>query len=340
MHRQLLWSNLLLCLIACGSEPSSSFHNESVTLLSPPGFPALVFPQDNYPTASRIALGRALFYNRSLSKDEQTSCASCHVQSSAFTDGRSVSPGDNGLNGIRNAPTLTNLAWSPYLMSEGGVQSLELQALAPLHEPTEMGTNMMLAVERLNKDTELRQLNRVAYGRDSLDPYTITRALACFQRTLISGDSPYDQFKIGKYELSANEQQGMRLFFDKNIGCADCHREPFFTDYGFYNIGLYPWSVDPGLERKTHLPSDSGKFKTPTLRNIAVTAPYMHDGSMNSLEEVIGFYNSGGIGTLLQDQRIHPLHLTKEEEGALISFLNTLTDWNFLQNQAHTPPIQ
>jgi cytochrome c peroxidase len=295
----------------------------------------MVHPSDNAPTEARLELGRRLFYHTALSQNETTSCASCHVQSAAFTDGRVTSPGLNGLAGQRNTPTLANLGWSPYLMSEGGVPSLELQALAPLHEPLEMGMNMMVAVERLNQNEYLRQLNIRAYGRDSIDPYTITRALACFQRSLISGDSKYDQYKSGLVEFSDKEHRGMELFFE--VGCATCHREPFFTDYGFYDIGLYTHSKDPGLVRKTHLKADSGKFKTPTLRNIALTGPYMHDGSMSSLEEVVAFYNEGGRGTPRQDKRIHALHLSEEDQQAMIAFLESLTDWNFLQNRTFTP---
>jgi len=335
MLRLLLWSSLCWLLFSCQTETNPSWSDVPLDIKTPAGIPQIVYPVDNAPTEARIAFGRTLFYHTGLSKDQKTSCGSCHVLSSAFTDGRAVSAGDNGAFAQRNTPTLTNLAWAPYLMSEGGVPSLELQALAPLHESAEMGTNMMLAVDRLNQSTELRNLNQKAYGRDSIDPYTITRALACFQRTFISLDSRYDQYKVGKAELSEKEKKGMQLFFDKKNACAECHREPFFTDYAFYDVGLH--TTDPGLERKTHQKNDLGKFKTPTLRNIAVTAPYMHNGSINTLEEVIAFYNRGGLGTALQDPRIHALHLSLEDQQALLAFLHTLTDWNFLQNQQLTP---
>jgi cytochrome c peroxidase len=337
MPRRLWWSSFLFVfgVIGCTTPPTTTKQDRPVHFRIPSHLPPMVHPTDNEPTEARLEFGRRLFYHTALSQNETNSCASCHVQSAAFTDGRVTSPGLNGDAGVRNTPTLANLAWSPYLMSEGGVPSLELQALAPLHEPLEMGMNMMIAVDRLNQDAYLRTLNQRAYGRDSIDPFTITRALACFQRSLISGDSKYDQYKMGAAELTAKEAKGLALFFE--VGCANCHREPFFTDYGFYNIGLYSVSTDPGLERKTHIKSDSGKFKTPTLRNIAVTGPYMHDGSMSSLEEVIAFYNAGGTGARLQDERIRALHLSAEDEEALIAFLETLTDWNFLQNQQFTP---
>jgi cytochrome c peroxidase len=339
MRQLLLWSNLLLFLgiASCGPAVSDSPKDLPVRLRVPQGFPSLDFPPDNQPTQARIELGRRLFYHTDLSMDGKTHCGTCHVQSCAFTDGQAVARGAHGQSGKRNTPTLANLAWSPYLMTEGGVPSLELQALAPLHEPTEMGVNMMVAVAKINTNEELRQLNRLAYGRDSLDPYTITRALAAFQRTMISGDSKYDQYKAGITALSQSEQRGMELFFCSRLHCSECHSEPFFTDYGFYNIGLYQHYEDPGLERKTHLKSDSGKFKTPTLRNIAVTGPYMHDGSINTLEEVIAFYDTGSRPHASRDQRIDELHLSEQEKTDLLSFLETLTDWNFLQQKTLSP---
>lgn len=339
MRQLLLWSSILMMLglAQCGPSAQPPQHDEPVRIRIPQGFPPMVFPEDNTPTRARIALGRRLFYHTDMSMDGQTHCGTCHVQSSAFTDGRAIAQGAHGQSGRRNTPTLANLGWSPYLMAEGGVPNLELQALAPLHEPSEMGTNMMDAVARINAHEDLRALNRLAYGRDSLDPFTITRALAAFQRTMVSGDSKYDQFKAGVSNLTDLERKGMELFFSKRLHCSECHSEPFFTDYGFYNIGLYTTYPDPGLERKTHLKADSGKFKTPTLRNIGVTAPYMHDGSLNTLEDVIAFYDSGGKGHHQQDKRIRELHLSQEEKEALVAFLHALTDWNFLQQKTLTP---
>jgi cytochrome c peroxidase len=331
---------LALLVLGCQTLHSPDANNQPIELRIPSGFPKIIHPVDNEPTEARIQLGRLLFYHTGLSANQSTHCGSCHVLSSAFTDGRSVSPGDDVAIGLRNAPTLANLAWAPYLMAEGGVPSLELQALAPLHAPHEMGTNMMDAVALLNEDDWLRALNKIAYSRDSIDPYTITRALACFQRTLISGDSKFDQAKLQLIDLTAMEKRGQTLFFSKELACGSCHQEPFFTDYGFYNIGLYNDYPDPGLERKTHAKMDSGKFKTPTLRNIALTAPYMHDGTINTLEEVVAHYNSGGKLHAQKDQRIRPLHLSDEDAKALVAFMQTLTDWNFVQNQNLTPPIR
>jgi cytochrome c peroxidase len=243
-----------------------------------------------------------------------------------------------GIGGNRNAPTLANIAWMNRLMMEGGVPSLETQALAPLHDSLEMGYNMMHVVERLNRDGDLTALAKKAYGRDSIDPYVITRALACFQRTFVSGDSRHDRFNLGqKDQMNASELRGKDLFFSERTQCSSCHSGVFFTDMDYHNIGLSLAYADPGKARATHKAEDVGKFKTPTLRNIQLTSPFMHDGSMSSLEEVIAFYNRGGEPHDNRDARIQPLHLSNQEQADLVAFLISLTDWNFVQNKDLLP---
>jgi cytochrome c peroxidase len=304
----------------------------------PAGFPEVTYPDGNAPTKLRVELGRRLFYDNRLSDDGSLNCGSCHVLSAAFTDGRVTSPGLQGASGKRNAPTLVNLAWMKRLMMEGGVPTLETQALVPLHDSTEMASSMMPVLARLNEDPLYKELAHAAYDRDSIDAYVLTRALACFQRTLMSGDGRYDRYKQGrKDQMNEKEVRGMELFFSARTHCSECHSGVFFTDMEFHNIGLSAEYADEGKSRATHLPQDVGRFKTPTLRNIQLTAPYMHDGSMASLEEVIAFYNQGGADHLNKDSRIVPLHLTQEEQADLIAFLTTLTDWNFVQNKDFLP---
>ncbi|MEQ1779574.1 MAG: cytochrome c peroxidase [Nitrosomonas sp.] len=295
-------------------------------------------PADNAITKLRVELGKLLFYDERLSGDGSTSCGSCHVLSSAFTDGRKTSPGFNGNFGKRNAPTLANLAWSPRLMMEGGVHSLEMQVLAPAIDTNEMNISITRRAEELNKDERLNKLSRASYNRD-LDPYVIVRAIASFERTLISGDSRYDHFQYFNEPGALNDEEtrGMELFFSDSLSCSSCHSGVFFTDNGYYNIGLYSEYEDKGLRRVTYNENDVGKFKVPTLRNIELTAPYMHDGSLNTLEEVIDFFNEGGLGHVNQDRRIRPLHLNESQKKDLIAFLKTLTDWNFVQNAAFLP---
>ena len=314
-------------LSGCAEE---GLQDRPISFKQPHYFPPIIFPEGNEPTRLRFELGKKLFYEVKLSKNEDQSCASCHRLPAAFTDGRTVSSFHEN-EFARNAPTLANLAWSPYFMSEGGVPTLELQALGPIHEKHELSLSMEGVIDRLKSRENYSALSKAAYGRD-LDAFVITRALACFQRALISGDSKFDRhYFLKSNDYSEVEQQGMELFFSDRTQCSSCHALPFFTDYKFSSLGLE--DSDIGLERKTYQTSDRGKFKTPTLRNIELTAPYMHNGSMSSLEEVVSFYNTGGGTRSTKDARVKPLNLLKEEEAALVAFLKTLTDWNFVQNE-------
>jgi cytochrome c peroxidase len=334
---RLLLIAVLIVLAGCGDQPV--FVDESIVVRVPARFPPIHYPDDNHPTKLRILLGRKLFYDVRLSENNSIHCGSCHALSAAFTDGRATSTGMHGFAGKRNAPSLANVAWTPRLMMEGGVPSLETQVLAPLHDTLEMGASMMLAVDKLNLDVELRALSKAAYGRDSIDPYVITRALAAFQRTFLSGDSRYDRYKQNyATELSEQEILGMQLFFSEQTQCGSCHPDVLMSDFGYYNIGLYENYADNGKERATGRPEDIGKFKTPSLRNVALTAPYMHDGSLWSLSEVVAFFNAGGHPHPNKDQRIRPLGLSQQQQDDLVAFLNTLTDWNFVQNQ-HLLPL-
>jgi cytochrome c peroxidase len=325
-------------LIACSNPGTQRLTDSEARVRIPSSFPEISYPEDNAPTALRIELGRRLFYDNRLSEDESLNCGSCHVLSAAFTDGRATSQGLHGSMGKRNAPTLANVAWLKRLMMEGGVPTLETQILVPLHDSTEMAPSMMPIVDRLNEDDYLRELSRAAYARDSIDPFVITRALACFQRTFVSGDSRYDRYLQGrKDQVNEQELRGRDLFFSPKTHCSECHSGVFFTDMGFYNIGLYDEYADEGRARATDRDEDIGRFKTPTLRNIQLTAPYMHDGSLASLEEVIQFYNLGGKSHRNKDPRVEPLGLTNQEQADLIAFLTTLTDWNFVQNEELLP---
>ena len=323
-------------LFACQSPPDSPV-NPIVDLHVPRHFPEMVIPLDNPPTLLGIELGRKLFYDKRLSGDGSTSCASCHLVSSAFTDGKMTSEGFNGKFGKRNAPTLANVGWLPRLMSEGGVPSLEMQVLAPSIDTNEMNFNLGKSADLLRADEELNRLSWDAYQRD-LDAYVIVRAVASFERTFISGDSRYDRaVYLHTDSMTDEEIAGMNLFFSARTNCSSCHAGVFFTDDGYYNVGLYDDYQDKGRQRVTYSADDIGKFKVPTLRNIELTAPYMHDGSLNTLEDVIDFFNSGGAPHPNKDARIHPLLLNTQEKKELVAFLKTLTDWNFVQNVSYLP---
>jgi cytochrome c peroxidase len=281
----------------------------------------------------RVALGKQLFFDKRLSRDSTVSCGSCHFQQHAFADFNQLSTGIDNRKGFRNSPTLVNLGYHPYFFFDGGVPTLELQILAPIEDENEMDFSVPAVIDRLKNDAAIQELSQLAYGR-SFDPFVLTRSISAFQRTLISGNSRYDQFYYqGKSSaLNDSEKRGMDLFFSNKTNCSTCHSGFNFTNYDFANIGLYEFYADSGRTRITLNPADRGKFKTPTLRNIAVTAPYMHDGSINTLEAVIEHFNSGGKNHPSKDTLIKPLNLTATERTDLVNFLKALTDEEFLSN--------
>ncbi|MFT5054409.1 MAG: cytochrome c peroxidase, partial [Oceanospirillaceae bacterium] len=193
------------------------------------------------------------------------------------------------------------------------------------------------ASKRLNADEHYLALFQAAFGKEA-DAYGITRSIAAFERTMISGNSKYDQFENGKATLTENEQKGMDLFFSEKTGCSDCHSGFLFTDFSMINVGLYENYVDTGYARITQKSSDAGKFRVSSLRNVALTAPYFHDGSVETLEEVIDHFNSGGKAHSNKDRRIRPLDLSGKERSDLIAFLHTLTDESFIKDPRFSDP--
>ncbi|MFT4526192.1 MAG: cytochrome c peroxidase [Granulosicoccus sp.] len=303
----------------------------------PAHFPELPVPADNSITQEKIELGRALFYEEALSKDSSVSCASCHLQSLAFSDGKKVSIGVHGATGQRNSPALQNLAYYPGFFMDGGIPTLEMQVEAPIFTEEEMAFSYFEASKRLNADEHYLALFQAAFGKEA-DAYGITRSIAAFERTMISGNSKYDQFENGKATLTENEQKGMDLFFSEKTGCSDCHSGFLFTDFSMINVGLYENYVDTGYARITQKSSDAGKFRVSSLRNVALTAPYFHDGSVETLEEVIDHFNSGGKAHSNKDRRIRPLDLSGKERSDLIAFLHTLTDESFIKDPRFSDP--
>lgn len=325
---------LVLFSFSCKKEKHEDIIvNQPYLLQYPVGFQPMNFPSGNELTTLRVALGKQLFFDKRLSRDSTIACASCHFQQHAFADFNQLSIGIENRKGFRNSPTLVNLGYHPYFFFDGGVPTLELQILAPIEDVNEMDFSVPGVVERLKDDAEIQQLSQLAYGR-SFDPFVLTRSIAAFERTMISGNSRFDQYYYqGKTNaLNDSEKRGMDLFFSNKTNCSNCHAGFNFTNYEFANIGLYETYTDSGRTRITLSTADRGKFKTPTLRNIAVTAPYMHDGNINTLEEVIAHFNSGGKNHPSKDVLIKPLNLTTTEKTDLVNFLKTLTDDEFLNN--------
>lgn len=338
------WLLIILILFsACKKAVEKNTFTESVSdyqyrLEIPKGFPIPYIPADNELTESRVLLGKTLFYDPILSSDSSVSCASCHQIHLAFTDGKSISKGIDNRTGMRNTPTLTNMAYSGLLMFDGGIKSLELQVLAPIADHNEMDSDMNLVIERLKKNKKYISLFKKAYQREP-DAFGITRSIAAFQRTLISGNSPFDKyyFQGDTTVLSASEKRGMELFFSESLACSECHSGFNFTNYLFENNGLYTVYADTGRARITNLSSDVGKFKVPTLRNVEYTSPYMHDGSFASLEEVIEHYALGGKNHVNKSVLIKGFNISETEKQDLINFLKSLSDREFLNNKNFIP---
>lgn len=323
-------------LQACHKDQVVDFREDIVDITQvPQGFPDIDYPDDNAFTVDRWTLGKKLFFDKRLSKDSSTSCGSCHKPHLAFSDNVATTNGVFDLPGTRNAPTLTNVAYQPYYTREGGIATLEMQVLVPVQEHNEFGFNIIEIAERLSSDSSYQRLSRNAYGR-TLDYYTIVRAIANFERTIVSGNSPFDQYTyLGKTSaITGFELAGLALFNSDKTNCSACHSGIHFTNYGFENNGLYKMYPDSGRQRLTNTDTDNGRFKVPTLRNIEVTGPYMHDGSLQTLEEVIEHYNTGGQVHRNKSDYVRALHLTPIEKLQLVAFLKTLTDHDFLNNDS------
>ena len=307
----------------------------------PEGFRTFEIPYDNQLTKARIDLGKKLFYDTMLSEDYSIACSSCHEPSLAFSDPRRlpISTGIHNRLGFRNAPTLTNVAFHPVLFWDGAAHTLEVQARSPIEDSQEMGLKIEEAAKRMNQNKGYVAMSHKAYGK-APDPSVIVKALAAFQRTLISTRSRFDDYfyRGDKSALDPREVKGFRLFHGK-ARCFRCHYGDNLTTYMYYNIGL-PGAADdsdPGLMRVTGNRDDRGKFRTPTLRNVALTEPYMHNGSMRTLEEVVAHFNSGGIDVSNKADLMQPLGLTDEEQQAIVAFLKTLTDESFITNPEFLP---
>ena len=297
---------------------------------TPANFPPEPVPADNTITRARLELGKKLFYDTRLSRTGEVSCASCHRQENAFADPRPASIGVHGRMGKRNAPALVNLAWNTSFFWDGGVKTLEQQAIGPITNPLEMDMTMGEVVQRVSADPEYVRLFRKAYGSEPR-PELVTKGIATFMRSLISGTSRYDRYLKGdKNALTASEQRGAAIALGERGDCFHCHVGFNLTNNTFANNGLV--SADPGREDVTEKADDAGKFKVPTLRNVALTAPYMHDGSLKTLRDVVDFYSRGGQGHPNTDPTIRPLNLTEREKQDLIAFLGSLTDERFVKN--------
>ena len=288
-------------------------------------------PPENQSSQQRVALGRKLFFDPLLSQDRSMACASCHRPDHGFATPQPRAVGIKNRLGTRNAPTVLNRAYGKSFFWDGRAASLEAQALKPIENRLELGSSVATVVERLQADQEYRDQFQAAYP-GGVTAANLARALASFERVLVSGDSLVDRFQAGAASsLSTSQKQGLWLF-ESRARCWKCHAGSNYTNESFHNTGV-SWAKEPvdlGRYQVTKQEADRGRFKTPTLRDVARTAPYMHDGSIRTLAEVVAFYNRGGGKNPHLDGRIEPLGLSKEEEQFLVDFLKALrgsTNW-------------
>lgn len=292
---------------------------------------AFITPLSDGKIKNRAALGKKLFSDKNLSKDSSVSCASCHIPAFAFADTLAFSIGIGGKLTTRNTPSVLNMKFRPYFFWDGRAASLEEQALIPLENPDEMGVPVQEVIRRLNQSPEyVKHFRRIFNAKPNAK--NLAAAFSAFERTLETVDSKFDFWSNNKGELSVQEERGRELFIGSKAKCFDCHFQIDFTDDSFKNIGLYNGKDlnDAGRYRITGDSLDMGKFKTPGLRNVAVTAPYMHNGLFETLDQVLAYYNTPGHfvdGAINIDSALkEPLKLTPAEKKDIIAFLKTLTD--------------
>ncbi len=323
----------------------------------PSHFPDMIIPEDNPMTVEGVELGRKLFYEERLSRDNTMSCANCHSPSASFSDPSQFSVGIDGIPGTRNSMALINLGWQNFFFWDGRAKTLEDQILEPIPNPIEMHQEWKDAVAKLNSDKTYRNMFFKAFGQEGIDSLKVSKAIAQFLRTMISGSSKYDV--MYKYEnslplnsieqsvyasVTAEEWAGYDLFKSLNgADCFHCHNGPLMQVQKFSNNGLDATFIDHGRNGVTGNPADDGKFKVPTLRNIALSGPYMHDGRFNTLEEVIEHYSSGiqmssTIDPVIEFASQGGVPLDAFEKDLLKKFLQTLTDYDFITNPDFQDP--
>ena len=327
MHRAIQISLLFLAvsLTSCyDREPKP----QTPWLDTPRHFTEITHPEDNQLTLARWELGRRLFFDTILSIDNNKSCASCHLPSTAFATNLPTNQGANGAEGTRNSPSLANIGYHPYFTREGGVPTLEMQVLVPIQEENEFNHHILDISDTLKLDSSYVNAAQEAYGSE-VNAFVITRAISCFERTLVSGMSVFDRYVEGDVgALTESELSGFALFNSK--GCNNCHSGELLTNFEIINNGLHEEYDDPGLFNITNDESDIGKFKVASLRNVGITPPYMYDGSLSTLDDVLDHYVSGGSSHPNKSELIQPISLTQEERNDLKAFLYTLTDEGFI----------
>jgi cytochrome c peroxidase len=327
MMKKAFGISILTAVLAAGAA-AFDFDEETVPYPYeiPLGLDAPPVPASNPLTHAKVELGKLLYFDKRLSKDDTISCATCHDPAKGWTDQAPVSTGIRGQKGARSAPSVLNSAYYETQFWDGRAESLEAQAVGPIENPIEMGFTHDGVVEKLSGIAGYRAKFKKAFGDDAVTIDRVGMAIASFERTVLTGNSPYDRYEAGKKKaMSSAAQRGMSLYFGK-ANCSVCHSGKNFSDSQFHNIGVGMDAKKPDLGRydATKNDADKGAFKTPTLRNLKYTAPYMHDGSQKTLAEVVEFYDIGGHKNEWLSKDMRPLGMTAAEKKDLIAFLNAL----------------
>lgn len=337
-----IYISLLVFVLSCSHNSSDKLPEQFEDYLTVPShFPEAKFPKDNPYSKEKAELGRHLFYEPLLVRDSSfPACSHCMRQEYAFSNNWRFSRGARGLSEHRNNMTLVNAAYRDKYFWDGRGKAIEGPAYRSLWLPGIFDSDTNEIVKRLENTELYPKLFKKAFGQNShISAKLISEAIATFVRTLISGNSRYDQYINGdKSALNSIEKEGMELFFSERTRCSNCHSGIFFTDLQPHNTGVTTHYFDKGHFEVTGLRQHRGSFITPTLRNIEKTAPYMHDGYLKNLDEVMEHYNRGGRVFSLKDTLMRPLNLNSKEINSMIAFLKTLTDHQFLQDKRYANP--
>jgi cytochrome c peroxidase len=336
--KRILFVGLLFSLFACTGEEQESPTPAFSVFEVPAHFPEPVYDFSENPISKEgFELGRKLFYDVRLSRGQQVSCGSCHAQVHAFADHSTpLSSGVDGLLGIRNSPGLYNLAWIEDFMWDGGINHIEIMPIAPITDPVEMDIPLADLIEYLQNETEYPSEFEKAFGSSEIDSKNLLLALTQFQGSIVSDGSRYDKYLQGEYVLTEIQQRGMEVFEAK---CSSCHSGVLQTDGSFRNNGLDSVFTDLGRGRITQLESDYGKFRVPSLRNVALTNPYMHDGRFATLEQVLDHYSEGIQPSPTLDPSLSGgIPLTEDEKEAILEYLYTLSDFELLGDLRFSQP--
>ncbi len=327
---------LFLCLFSAVFV-SGNLQSKSDDPQASAGLPPIPWPEDNGYSPSRVGLGKILFFDGRLSANGVVSCAFCHEPSHAFSASTALSSGVDGKPGVRHTPTLINRAWGKSQFWDGRAPTLESQVIVPMTNPDEMGMTVEQVVEKLQRIQGYAPLFAAAFGDSTINFERIAKALASFERTIVSGNSPYDRYILGDKSALTKQQKAGLNFFNGKGECAECHSGPNFTTEKFANLGIGMDQVnpDPGRETVTKKRGDFGKFKVPTLRDLAHRGPYMHDGRLKTLGEVLDFYAKGELPNPHLDTRLTPFYMDQQTKQDLLAFLAALNGEGW---QKITPP--